>query len=60
MLPLKGVSDALTRLNTGINGDDTTASSPIVPTDFLINSRLVKPLSLFCTQDTLFRLDLQP
>ena len=50
----EGFSDALTRLNTGINGDDTTASSPIVPADLLIKSRRLKPLLLSSTQTPFF------
>ncbi len=49
----EGLSDALTRFKTGINGDDRAASNPIVPANFIINSRLVKPLFLAGTQKIL-------
>ena len=35
---------ALTRLNIGMNGDARMASNPIAPADFLMKSRLFKPL----------------
>ncbi|MEE8419600.1 MAG: hypothetical protein V3S02_05760, partial [Dehalococcoidales bacterium] len=39
-------TDALTRLNTGINGDERTANNPVITADFVKKSRLVNPLFL--------------
>jgi len=52
---LEVLADALPRFNTDINGDDRIASSPIAPTDLVINWRRVKLLSLRCTQTSPFR-----
>ena len=45
------LSAALARFSNEVSGDDRIASSPITPTDLLINWRRLKPLSLACTQN---------
>jgi hypothetical protein len=50
---LEVLVDALARLAADINGDDRTANNPTVPTDFVINCRLLKFLSFFFTKKLL-------
>ncbi len=46
------LSAALTRLSADVSGDDKTVTRPMVPTDHLMNLRLLKSLSLFDMQSS--------